>query len=304
MRCPHCSYVSFEYLNTCRKCSKDLTAHKSALGIDFIEPISLGVLTFVATSAVKTAKAPAAVVEEEPVSSSFDTGDFVIDSGDTDEAAAVEIADTTDEVAVNLGDTGEEISLDFGGDAEDAGVSLGGAVEEAPSAVAEISLSDSEAIVSDSGFSLGLGEEGLDFGSLEVGGVEGEGISLGLDDSSPLGGIEFKMEEYSAAAPETDSGLELSLDEGVSAHSTRGDEISFDLGDAGEEISLSLDEDKPAAKTSPDATLELKPGEFDDIDISLDTKDLFGEQGAASDSDLDLGDLDLDLDSDDLKTNP
>jgi len=294
MRCPHCSYVSFDYLNTCRKCSKDLTAHKSALGIDFVEPVSLGVLTFVATSAVSAAKkAPAAAVEEQ-VSSSFDTGDFVIDSGDTDEAVAVETGDTTDEIAVNLGDTGEEVSLDFGGEPAEESVNLV-AVEEAPSAAAEVSLSDSEAIVSDSGFSLGLGEEGLDFGSLEVGGAEGEGISLGLDDSSPLGGIDFSMDEYSTPA-------EAPRDKKAAAPAAGGDEISLDLGDSEGEISFSLDEEKPPAKAaSPDATLELKAGEFDDIDISLDTKDIFGEQGAASDSDLDLGDLDLDLDSDDLK---
>ena len=41
MKCPYCNYVSFEYLTSCKKCSKDLSAHKAKHGISIIEPIAI-----------------------------------------------------------------------------------------------------------------------------------------------------------------------------------------------------------------------------------------------------------------------
>ncbi len=45
MKCPKCSYVSFEYLDRCTNCGKELAEHKSEFGIDFIRYSSINILS-------------------------------------------------------------------------------------------------------------------------------------------------------------------------------------------------------------------------------------------------------------------
>ena len=47
MKCPKCGYVSFEYLDTCRKCGRDLTQFKSDMGITTFVPGVINVLKYV-----------------------------------------------------------------------------------------------------------------------------------------------------------------------------------------------------------------------------------------------------------------
>src|SRR3990170_3093350 len=47
MKCPKCGYVSFEYLDTCRKCGRDLTQLKTDMGVTTFTPGVINVLKYV-----------------------------------------------------------------------------------------------------------------------------------------------------------------------------------------------------------------------------------------------------------------
>jgi len=47
MKCPKCDYVSFEYLDICRKCSRDLAEFKSEMGVTTFTPGVINVLKYV-----------------------------------------------------------------------------------------------------------------------------------------------------------------------------------------------------------------------------------------------------------------
>ena len=47
MKCPKCDYVSFEYLDTCRKCGRDLTQLKTDMGVTTFTPGVINVLKYV-----------------------------------------------------------------------------------------------------------------------------------------------------------------------------------------------------------------------------------------------------------------
>jgi len=48
MKCPKCKYITFDYLNTCHRCGKDMSTEKKKLNISSIKPNTpflLGTLT-------------------------------------------------------------------------------------------------------------------------------------------------------------------------------------------------------------------------------------------------------------------
>src|SRR3989304_568083 len=47
MKCPKCGYASFEYLDTCRKCGRDLTQFKTDMGVTTFTPGVINVLKYV-----------------------------------------------------------------------------------------------------------------------------------------------------------------------------------------------------------------------------------------------------------------
>ena len=47
MKCPKCGYTSFEYLDTCRKCGRDLTQFKTDMGVTTFTPGVINVLKYV-----------------------------------------------------------------------------------------------------------------------------------------------------------------------------------------------------------------------------------------------------------------
>ncbi|MBI4377860.1 MAG: hypothetical protein HY578_02055 [Nitrospinae bacterium] len=79
MKCPKCGYVSFEYLDQCKKCGRDLSQFKSSLGVVAFKPEPLTIVSYiegaegevteeVEESEIATAVEESAVeVAEEPV---------------------------------------------------------------------------------------------------------------------------------------------------------------------------------------------------------------------------------------------
>lgn len=70
MKCPKCGYASFEYLDTCRKCGRDLTQFKTDMGLTTFAPGVINVLKYVEgmEEAVEEAEgaAVATATAEEP----------------------------------------------------------------------------------------------------------------------------------------------------------------------------------------------------------------------------------------------
>ncbi|MBI5815388.1 MAG: hypothetical protein HZB29_07230 [Nitrospinae bacterium] len=284
MKCPHCNYVSFEYLNTCRKCSKDLSSHKSQFGIEYLEPVSLGILTFVE-------RGPAAAVEAEQAASTFDTGDFGFAS-ESDTGGHVVIEDQEPAAATFAESGTDEMALDFGG-GDIAIPEISAAPEEEAASEIQVGSADLGEIASDSGFSLNLGDE--------LG--EGGGLSINLDDTGGQAG---------AGTEESGGEISLSLD----ALEDEVTQVSSAAQPANEQVVIG-DEALTGIEFNfdTDSTLEIKPGtsapapekkaggedEFADLDLSLDDKNLFGEGGGEKQGDeIDLGDIDLKLGDDDL----
>ncbi len=305
MKCPHCKYVSFEYLDTCRKCSKDLKAHKSQHGIDYIAPISLGILTF-----VDTGSAPAGAPVSDEMS--FDTSDLVIgDEESQEEEGAVDFgADAPDEEApFSVDDSVEE---DMASEVMVEEIAEAAGVAEVEMGEAEVEIGEAVEAVdeepvfelgsmedSDTGFSLGLGDdlegdgEGLDFGSMDSDSGAGEEIGLGLDDSG---------------AQEEEISLSIDEEPGDDSGSSEQLSVSLDEGEGEEEIILSVGDQEPSSElevsllAEPESDISKEAAskeddDFSDIELSLDDEELFGEDGGPDD-DLDLSGLDLELSDD------
>ncbi len=109
MKCPKCKYITYDYLNTCPRCGKDLTAEKERLNISSIKPNSpffLASLTGdIDEKGVETKEAGTAVELEEEVSQKeeevFDDGtelDIDMDEGPIQE----EVGETEEETEIQL----------------------------------------------------------------------------------------------------------------------------------------------------------------------------------------------------------
>lgn len=250
MKCPYCNYVSFEHLETCRKCSKDLTAHKSQYGIDFLEPVSLGVL-----AAVGGGAAAVADVAEE-VTATFDTGDFSFEA-ETSEGVVIgeEAGEEVETAAEPSGEAEEGFQLDLGEDMEETGVSEESTDEGLDLALGEsdeISLSDVE---TEEGIEIAMGEEE------EAPQAIAEEPAAAQEE--PLAAMEEKEEEVSFGEEPITDIEELASDSG----------FSLNLGE-------DLDTDTDISLSEPPPLPDVE--EAEEEEISLDSMDL-GEVEEATD---------------------
>ena len=121
MKCPKCGYHSFEHLDSCKKCSADLSEHKAKFGIrGFFSP---GQAEPEAPLADDAAAADAVAAEEENVDFGFD---FLDEEGDAAAAPVEEVAAAEEPQADEAPD---ELAGAFDESEEDAvadeGLSLG-----------------------------------------------------------------------------------------------------------------------------------------------------------------------------------
>lgn len=295
MKCPHCSYVSFEYLDTCRKCSKDLTTHKGQFGIEFLEPVSLGILTFVEGRAA----ASSAVGGALDVADTHGVDVLIDEERSTEELSSA--VSQTDEINIDFGGQ-STVETPKGSSTDEIGLDMGPGLEN---------------IASDSGFSLNLGDD------LEGGGGD-LNLSFGEEESGTTlktvedaGGVSFNME------PSDDEGgqvvmkdLDISLEDEsggpivIGGESSQKSEIELDLDDLGG-LEISMEEPQSQSTPTKEPTMKLSTGDakkaaskldddFADIELSLDDKDLFTDLKDDKGEDIDLGDLDLQIGDDDM----
>lgn len=111
MRCPKCGYNSFDHLDNCKKCSKDLTEHKAKFNI---QSVLLSEAPLESTSLVaEEAVAAATVAPAAPDVTSEDFTDGV-DSADSDDFGFDFMADTEDDENLAFDELFEEVSGEDG----------------------------------------------------------------------------------------------------------------------------------------------------------------------------------------------
>ena len=98
MKCPKCGYTSFDYLDECKKCGKDLAEHKEKYNIrSLMFPGTAGAAAPAAAAGVDAAAAPAAEGEE-----------FGFDFMDEEEAGGAPDEPATEVTEDDTFDFGEE----------------------------------------------------------------------------------------------------------------------------------------------------------------------------------------------------
>lgn len=267
MKCPKCSFVSFDYLSECKKCGKDLGPFKAEMGIDFVKPQALGILQFYENGGTATA-----VEVEEDI---LDTEETVAKASESKGGgAALSADDLLSEI-----EGGSETAV--AAPEEEGGISF--------SLPDDMEGAAAPAAVEDSG---GIALGGLDSGTPE------EGISLDLGDGDigmdlELGADETQLAQTPAAAapapaPQEEGGISFDLDLGGEPAVSLGgdDELSLDLGDVEPGDAVSLD-----AGGGPEIAV-TESGDLGGLDL-----DLSGDEGVSLKADEEVG-LDLSLGSD------
>ena len=315
MKCPKCSYISFDFNQVCPKCNKDIAVEQAKLHIPSFRPEAPALLGALIGDA-----------DDSSTSVAVDTSTG-IDSGELDfeDSGAVDSGELSfdDSGALDSGDVGFEDSeeLDMGFESE--GEPTEGVVSAFDSAELEPSSGDVEIASEDSvtDFELGGDEtaQSMDSGEFpsEAGAAsetEPESLTeegeldinledLSLDESGV--GDELKADEPIAEGQVADTDLESlasELDEvsipqdaeapaeeeyalDLDAESPAEDELALDLDaepPAGEELALDLDAE-PAPGGDEEVTLDLGDLEADDSgELQLDT-------GAEVPEELDMG---------------
>ena len=101
MKCPKCGYTSFDYLDECKKCGKDLTEHK--------EKFNIRSLMFPASGA---AAAAAASAPSASAAGGEEFGFDFMDDEDASGASAEPATEITEEDTFDFGEEDDSFSFD------------------------------------------------------------------------------------------------------------------------------------------------------------------------------------------------
>lgn len=255
MRCPKCGFISFDHMDTCLKCKKDITKGSDVKGTTYhaVAPSFLRVPD-VSRSEEKF-ETESEVVEEEGLSFSTDDDESVeeFDFSDPDLEVLVEEGDES-------GEDDEGGSISFDDQAFGDGLQLD---------------SDDEK-EEEGGFDLEF-EGGEDLGFSEE---DNESAPASFDASGELGEITDLAPPAETNDPiaSLSNGLDLSLDDDMS--------LDEDLHLDGLDLDLGLSNNEDASDTELSLSL-------DDIDLS--SEDILGESNELDDLslNLDLDDLNI-----------
>ena len=276
MKCPKCSYVSFDYNLTCPKCDKDISSEQEKLHLPSFRPdppFLLGALAGeVNDSHMGRARGSSEIslgheaeVTLEGESSHFDSGEVAVPESSDFELGSEEISlDDTSGLSLGSGKTG--------GPGKSVAEEVLGKDLDTEEAIAELDLGGP----GDDELSLDAGP--LEFDDSESAGPGTDELFLDLEeaqeDESPLGAEPLDLEVGKGAQAKSGSATrELDLE----AESTEELDKLLDMDEIGlEEIPLS------EAKAGNEKPKGNKAGATQENDLSLDLGDL--------DLELDLGD--------------
>jgi len=262
MKCPKCSYISFDYNQICPKCNKDISEEQRKLNLPGYKPdplFLLGALTGAASESqigLEETFKDTSELEKEIATGMDDTGvmerevvfgegveEFEMEEPLPEDMPAVDLSQIEtaseagdEEMTVDLGDLAEESEeADVLQESHEESLGTGTVVLE------DVNIQEEEPVATDT-----LGET-----------AEGDEISLDLDEIS-------------------DEGLEAAMDFG-------GDE---------EELSLDLDELGGGTDELEEITLE-PTGEFQEEVVDLADVDLQETKAAEDDSDVTYSESEL-----------
>lgn len=226
MRCPKCGYISFDIIESCVKCGKDITNAATDL-----------------EGSVAGVPAPTflRVPGQEPPSTSEVPEEYIEEGAEE----SLDLGADADEEPLDLGEVAEEESVDFSlddessGEVEEAEIDLG---EEET----EIDLGEEDSGADDELPEIDLGEEGeaeteTDFGLDEE--PQEEEAAIGISDLAPSDEAdETQLEESVAAEAETEGEAEIGqVLEGLDVDGIDGLESNLEAGD--------VDKVAPSVKT-------------------------------------------------------
>ena len=110
MRCPKCGFISFDYVNNCEKCGRDLGEITAAIG-PFLMPAT-GESWFEVSNAAEAASEPDTdFFTPEPEASAVDLGDIDVSDLVSDEIST-DAGDDLEEVTVLESDIIETVAMD------------------------------------------------------------------------------------------------------------------------------------------------------------------------------------------------
>jgi len=257
MRCPKCGYISFDHVETCLKCKKDISGKVEVDGTTYhaAAPSFLKVPSKSETdddNDFENEFVPDMPEQDEEGYEFSDPELDVLAVGDDDEAT-ISFNDS------NLGDDDSDFQLEADGDIDDEGsfeFDLNGDEEESDGddfAAPELNVPGELTDISD------LAPPETDGGEISL----SLGDDSGFDDDFDLGGLDLDL-GLGGGEESEDTELSLSLDDiDISAEELADDEIDLD--------GLSMDLDLgDSVDTTQKNTEEKSDGGLGDISLSLD----------------------------------
>ena len=295
MKCPKCSYISFDFNQVCPKCNKDIAVEQAKLHIPSFRPEAPALLGALIGEADDSSTGVAV-----DTSTGIDSGELDFEDSGTVDSGELSFEDSG---ALDSGDVGfnDREDLDMGFESE--GEPTEGVVSAFDSTELEPSSGDGEIATEESvtDFELGGDETALSMDSGEFPTEAGAASATEPEPATEEGELEIDLEDLSL----DDSGLGdgVEMDEPVAeaqAADTDLESLASELDDVPE-----LQEAEPAAEEEYALDLDAEPLTEEELAIDLDAETPAEEELAI---DLDAepvpgGDEEVALDLGDLKTD-
>ena len=307
MKCPKCSYISFDYNQVCPKCSKDISAEQARLNLPSFRPDTPYLLqTLIGEGDESSAGLDTAEFSDiEEDTAGFGTDSDYFDSGvqDTEEVefGDEELGAPTDEDTLstfdfeNLESDTQEVEVTFDtsvtdfdleSDEEDIGATTGEFTDDGIDATG---ISRSEPDTQEDGLSLETESASLD--DLDL--TDGTGEEEARVDEGEAPTLDLKYADSQEGTPEV----------AVLPDDTESQEVTLDLDSPDSELEEAVKATDLWTDDGEEVTLDLDDLTVDETgELRVDTDEAVRE--TEKDLSLDLDDLDIDLDLDDSEEKP
>lgn len=283
MKCPKCGYTSFDYLESCKKCGKDLAEFKQRFGItSMLFPGQLQAKETVAEAEYDEATADAAVAAATGVAASAAAG-TVADESESDDFGFDFMGDSTEEDDLSFDELFEDAPED-----EDVEETIEGPQDKATTEDPQDEAKD---------FSFDLPEDDEDLAD-----------DFGFDPMSDEGDEDFAFQDDEDTGPEKDQGTKedpkspFDLPESPAVGGApEAEQFSFSAKNAtaltgeGAQLSGAIEAATPEPETVPDTPESAAGGAAAAFSAPLQVDPEVSAEQAAAFSEADAGGEELEL---------